>query len=147
MSRSIVWPARQHHSTRGRNPRKEGKNKVSTNKGRNDMCYYNQTLWQCGYWRWGQFKEQCYKQHRIGETCGLKLVFETITDPDRCKLCYSTERKYRRLDKMRRDIKRWYCEGNRTATIERTSVMMCDVERQIIETTTSHQKRAYALLS
>ncbi|OHW94950.1 hypothetical protein CSPAE12_06412 [Colletotrichum incanum] len=111
------------------------------------MCYFYQTLWQCGYWRWGQFKEQCNKQSRMGETCGLKLVFETIVDPDRCKLCYDAEKKYRRLDKMRRDIKRWYHEGNRKATIERTSAVMRDVERQFVEMASSHWNRAYTLSS
>ncbi|EMT73999.1 hypothetical protein FOC4_h10017277, partial [Fusarium odoratissimum] len=26
-------------------------------------------------WRWGKFREQCNKEYRIGETCGLKLVY------------------------------------------------------------------------
>ncbi|EFQ31381.1 hypothetical protein CGRA01v4_10945 [Colletotrichum graminicola] len=105
------------------------------------MCYFYQTRWACGYWRWGQFKQQCNKEYRTGETCGLKLVFETIMEPDRCKLCYDMDKKHRRLDKMNRDIERWRREGNRRATIERTTVEAREVERQIHEMSTSHWNR------
>ncbi|KAE9579542.1 hypothetical protein CGMCC3_g4478 [Colletotrichum fructicola] len=90
------------------------------------MCYFYQTRWACGYWRWGQFKQQCNKEYRTGETCGLKLVFDTIQEADKCKLCYDIDKKTRRVDKMQRDIERWYREGNRKATIERTNKIRYD---------------------
>ncbi|TDZ44978.1 hypothetical protein C8034_v008408 [Colletotrichum sidae] len=105
------------------------------------MCYFYQTKWACGYWRWGQFKQQCNKEYRTGETCGLKLVFETIADPDRCKLCYDMDKKRRRLDKMQRDMNRWHREGNRKATIERTHLEMQDVGRQLQEMEMTHYTR------
>ncbi|KAH7113059.1 hypothetical protein EDB81DRAFT_826446 [Dactylonectria macrodidyma] len=37
------------------------------------MCYFDQVVWACGNWKWGRFRQQCNKEYRIGETCGLKL--------------------------------------------------------------------------
>ncbi|KAM3442850.1 hypothetical protein NHJ13734_002174 [Beauveria thailandica] len=95
------------------------------------MCYFESTLWSCGYWRWGHFRQQCNKEHRIGETCGLKLVYDTKREPDVCKLCHDIEKKQRRYDKMARDVERWQREGNRRATIERTCGEMQEVADQI----------------
>ncbi|KAH7308500.1 hypothetical protein B0I35DRAFT_442073 [Stachybotrys elegans] len=71
------------------------------------MCYFDQIRWACGYWRWGRHRQHCNKEYRIGETCGLKLVYETRAELDVCKLCHSIEKKQRRYDKMYRDIQRW----------------------------------------
>ncbi|KAJ0312678.1 hypothetical protein COL154_011607 [Colletotrichum chrysophilum] len=62
-------------------------------------------------------------------------------EADKCKLCYDIDKKNRRVDKMQRDIERWYREGNRKATIERTSIEMQEVQRQIHEMQTSHWTR------
>lgn len=94
------------------------------------MCYFYQTRWVCGYWRWGQFKQQCNKEYRTGETCGLKLVYVTVDERDKCKLCHDIDKKKRRIMKMTTDIDRWYREGNRQATIERTLVELSAVEEQ-----------------
>ncbi|KAF4993208.1 hypothetical protein FDECE_13486 [Fusarium decemcellulare] len=87
------------------------------------MCFFEQTLWACGWWRWGNFRQQCNKEYRMGETCGLKLVYETETEPDVCKLCHDTEKKQRRYDKMYRDVQRWQREGNRSATKVQTTII------------------------
>ncbi|KAG6017401.1 hypothetical protein E4U41_004220, partial [Claviceps citrina] len=84
------------------------------------MCYYNQTRWRCGFWRWGHFRQRCNKEYRMGETCGLKLVYEAVIAGDMCKLCLDIEKKQRRYDKMYRDVQRWQREPNRSATIEVT---------------------------
>ncbi|KAK1675326.1 hypothetical protein BDP55DRAFT_552778 [Colletotrichum godetiae] len=109
------------------------------------MCYFYQTRWVCGYWRWGQFKQQCNKEYRTGETCGLKLVFETITNEDRCKLCYDMDKKYRRLTKMQGDVARWRQEGNRKATVERTDLEIQLVQGQIQDMNNQHWTRVNLL--
>ncbi|RSL99457.1 hypothetical protein CDV31_012178 [Fusarium ambrosium] len=109
------------------------------------MCYFEQTRWACGYWRWGHFRQQCNKEYRMGETCGLKLVYETKTEPDVCKLCHDTEKKQRRYDKMYRDVQRWQREGNRSATIERTCGEMHDVMGQIYRMREEHDHRLQSL--
>ncbi|KAF3070270.1 hypothetical protein V8C43DRAFT_272601 [Trichoderma afarasin] len=109
------------------------------------MCYFEQTRWSCGYWRWGHFRQQCNKEYRMGETCGLKLIYETKPDPDVCKLCHDTEKKRRRLAKMTLDVERWKVEGNRTATIERTEEEMAAVSAQIAVMDEDHLRRLQTL--
>ncbi|KAL9476179.1 hypothetical protein ACSS6W_006020 [Trichoderma asperelloides] len=109
------------------------------------MCYFEQTRWSCGYWRWGHFRQQCNKEYRMGETCGLKLVYETKVEHDVCKLCHDTEKKQRRYDKMYRDVQRWQMEGNRSATIERTCGEMEEVVGQIKRMRDEHGHRLQSL--
>ncbi|KAM5360459.1 hypothetical protein ACJZ2D_013737 [Fusarium nematophilum] len=109
------------------------------------MCYFELTRWACGYWRWGHSRQHCSKEYRTGETCGLKLVYETKTEPDVCKLCHDTEKKQRRYDKMYRNVQRWQREGNRTATIERTCGEMHDVMGQIYRMREEHDHRLQSL--
>ncbi|ROT43808.1 hypothetical protein SODALDRAFT_269484 [Sodiomyces alkalinus F11] len=105
------------------------------------MCYFYQTRWSCGYWRWGQFKQQCNKEYRTGETCGLKLVYSTIEMPDRCKLCLDIDKKRRRIQKMTMDVERWSREGNRQATIERTLMDLAVVRHQKEDMDHKHMAR------
>jgi hypothetical protein len=109
------------------------------------MCYFEQTRWTCGYWRWGHFRQQCNKEYRMGETCGLKLVYETKPEPDACKLCHDIQKKQRRWDKMSRDIQRWHREGGKPATIERTTAEMNEVAGQIWRMTDEHAQRLHSL--
>ncbi|KAM0075327.1 hypothetical protein ACKRZS_012605 [Fusarium odoratissimum] len=109
------------------------------------MCYFDQARWACGYWRWGHFRQQCNKEYRMGETCGLKLVYETRTERDVCKLCHDTEKKQRRYDKMYRDVQRWQRERNRNATIERTCAEMQEVLGQIYRMREEHDHRLQSL--
>ncbi|KAF4471715.1 hypothetical protein FALBO_1384 [Fusarium albosuccineum] len=64
------------------------------------MCFYNQFVWTCGYWKWGQFRERCYKEHRTGETCGLRLVYESHGWPVACSLCDKITAKRRRIGEI-----------------------------------------------
>ncbi|PKS11311.1 hypothetical protein jhhlp_003073 [Lomentospora prolificans] len=106
-----------------------------------EMCYFEQTRWTCGYWKWGRFRQQCPKEYRTGETCGLKLVYQVFDEADKCKLCYDIDKKLRRLAKMDRDLERWQGEGNRTATIERTTIERKHVLGQKMEMERQHRKR------
>ena len=109
------------------------------------MCYFDQTRWKCGYWKWGHFRQQCNKEYRMGETCGLKLVYETKEEPENCKLCSDLSKKQRRYDKMYRDVDRWQQEGNRSATIERTCGEMQEVLNQIFRLKEDHDTRLQTL--
>lgn len=61
--------------------------------------------------------ERCPRQHRIGETCGAKLVhsdyIEKKSDP--CRVCQEIEVKKRRLQKIEDNIRRWNAEGDKFA--------------------------------
>ncbi len=105
------------------------------------MCYFEQTRWACGYWKWGNFRQQCNKEYRTGETCGLKLVYDTKMQHGACKICDQITKKDRRLRKMYDDIQRWTMEGNRRATIEKTEADIEDLKVQISELWHNHQMK------
>jgi len=86
------------------------------------MCYYATTDYKCGDWKWGNMKLRCPRQHRMGETCGAKLVHhESVTKTNEdCRLCQEIKVKQRRLQKELDNISRWSKEGNRfSASIEK----------------------------
>jgi hypothetical protein len=83
------------------------------------MCFYNQTRWICGNWRWGSFQQQCKWEYRLGETCGLKLIFATNHEDQVCNICHQWNKKQRRIAKLTQDVKRWQNEGDRPAGIEK----------------------------
>lgn len=105
------------------------------------MCYFEQTRWSCGYWKWGNFRQQCNKEYRTGETCGLKLVYDTTYQQGNCRLCEQIQKKNRRVNKMAQDIQRWQREGNRRATIEKTEGDIQEITAQISEIWSQHQDR------
>ncbi|KAK4232776.1 hypothetical protein C8A03DRAFT_20001, partial [Achaetomium macrosporum] len=75
---------------------------------------------ECSSWKWGRFRKQCNKENRIGETCGLKLVFSTRFEARDCGACTKIAKMRRRLSKMTADIERWRREGNCPVTVEKT---------------------------
>ncbi|EJT75080.1 hypothetical protein GGTG_08918 [Gaeumannomyces tritici R3-111a-1] len=105
------------------------------------MCYFDQTKWVCGYWKWGNFRQQCTKEYRTGETCGLKLVYETFHQASTCRLCEQLEKKQRRYNKMAADVERWSREGGRPATIEKTQQDMYEISQQMNAIYLEHQAR------
>lgn len=110
------------------------------------MCYYYQTRWRCGYWRWGKFRMQCNKEYRIGETCGLKLMYERHDVASKCKLCGEMERKRRRYDKMARDVERWRNMPDRKATLEKTLEIMDEVYAHLFRMQSEHDVRRGSLV-
>ncbi|KAK4198720.1 hypothetical protein QBC40DRAFT_89212 [Triangularia verruculosa] len=109
------------------------------------MCYFEQTRWPCGYWKWGNFRQQCEKEYRTGETCGLKLVYSWQPAQGLCKICEQKSKKERRICKMLNDISRWQREGNRRATIEKTMQDVNDIQCQINELHATHAERERTL--
>ncbi|KAI0026026.1 hypothetical protein F4780DRAFT_774229 [Xylariomycetidae sp. FL0641] len=110
------------------------------------MCYFDMTKWTCGYWRWGHFRQQCNKEYRTGETCGLKLVYDTNLEMEVCKLCKDTEKKQRKYLKLQNDIIRWQREGNRSATIEKAERDMAEVSDAIHGMVQQHEQRQYHMV-
>lgn len=71
------------------------------------MCYYDNYTYVCNDWKWGNFRQHCQKEYRTGETCGLKMVAQTIPIAEKCSWCEKIERKKRRKDKQVADYTRW----------------------------------------
>ena len=71
------------------------------------MCYYDVYRWECGDWKWGNFRQHCAREYRLGETCGIKLMFAGGTrrlNGD-CQLCLNIQKKQRRLQKAEAELK------------------------------------------
>ncbi|KAG9233297.1 hypothetical protein BJ875DRAFT_50690 [Amylocarpus encephaloides] len=77
------------------------------------MCFYDQYQMACGDHRWGHFRQHCSKEYRTGETCGMKLVMNTIPKSEKCKLCVKIDTKRGRVYKEEDRIDRWYKEEQR----------------------------------
>ncbi|KAH6653657.1 hypothetical protein BKA67DRAFT_519631 [Truncatella angustata] len=104
------------------------------------MCFYEQTVWACGFWKWGPFRSQCTKEYRTGETCGLKLVWSTDIEEAECFICNNVSKKKHRITKMTRDIERWTAEGNRSATIEKTEQELRATRRALTQLYHDHSR-------
>ena len=73
------------------------------------MCFYERIDYACGDWKWGNMKERCPRQPRLGETCGAKLAaIESVTRTEQeCRVCKELGTKRRRLQKELDRISRW----------------------------------------
>jgi hypothetical protein len=101
-----------------------------------NMCYYARTDFSCKDWRWGNMKQRCPRQPRMGETCGAKLPdldnITTVAEP--CRVCVEKAVKERRLAREEDNIKRWKQEGNRfSASIERAEREVHQLKQTIAE--------------
>lgn len=81
----------------------------------------------------------------MGETCGLKLIYNTTELKASCKLCDQHAKKTRRVKKMRADVERWQYEGNRWATIEKTNADILEIEGQLDDIERSHDERVQSM--
>lgn len=77
------------------------------------MCFYEQYVYQCHDWKWGNFRQHCQAEYRTGETCGLKLNYHSIPLQEKCKLCLKIEAKQRRRAKHVDDYNRWRKDSGR----------------------------------
>jgi hypothetical protein len=77
------------------------------------MCFYNQYQFACGDYRWGVFRQHCDKEHRTGETCGMKLPMNLHRLPEKCKTCTKVGVKWGRIRKEEERIQRWKTEEGR----------------------------------
>ncbi|KIW16308.1 hypothetical protein PV08_06359 [Exophiala spinifera] len=106
------------------------------------MCYYARTDFSCRDWKWGNMKQRCPRQHRMGETCGAKLVDpdNVINVQDQCRICKEIEVKQRRMQKELDNIARWRREGDKF----RASIEKAQREARMLQETIDelHSRRA-----
>ena len=103
------------------------------------MCFFEQVVWPCGYWRWSSFRQQCNKEYRIGETCGLKLVYGTKYRKAPCDTCNSIAKKSRMMAKKAADVNRWRGQRLYPATVEKTEKEIAILQRQLSRLFKQHQ--------
>lgn len=109
------------------------------------MCFYARTDYRCGDFKWGNMKQRCERQHRMGETCGQKLLdqYSLITVPDDCRVCQDISTKKRRLEREQSNILRWKADprSNFSASIEKAERESQELRQQMSELT---QRRSLA---
>ncbi|KAL2824339.1 hypothetical protein BJY01DRAFT_256478 [Aspergillus pseudoustus] len=96
------------------------------------MCFYIQKKFSCGDFRWGKFVQNCNNDYRLGETCGLKLVYATAEVPTECRLCEKIAVKSRRRAAEIDRANRYMRDGGKlVASIDRSQRAVSDLESQI----------------
>lgn len=75
------------------------------------MCFYDQQIFACGDFRWGRFRTHCAKEYRTGETCGMKLIYETVDVGTKCQTCKKIDVTYRKITQAHERVQRWEMEG------------------------------------
>jgi hypothetical protein len=95
------------------------------------MCFYELLKFDCGEWKWGNLKQRCNEEYRMGETCGMKLVFETLHQPTKCRLCEKYHTKLRKREAECERIKRWQSEGKSPANAEKAYASVSQLDNEI----------------
>jgi len=75
------------------------------------MCFYDQQIFTCGDHKWGRFRAHCNKEYRTGETCGMKLIFESSRVGTKCQMCKKHEVIWRKIAQAHERVQRWESEG------------------------------------
>ncbi|KAL2864224.1 5'-methylthioadenosine/S-adenosylhomocysteine nucleosidase family protein [Aspergillus lucknowensis] len=98
------------------------------------MCFYNQKRFSCGDYSWAEFVHHCSFEERLGEACGMKLVYRTVPEATKCRLCEKIEAKDRRRSAEMNRLARWKREGGTmVASMDRGQAMIIELEREIRE--------------
>ena len=99
------------------------------------MCFYDQQIFACGDYKWSRFRAHCAKEYRTGETCGMKLIFETSLVTGKCQMCKRYEVTCRKIRHALERVQRWENEGiNPVSTDkERQSIVNWQNELKEIE--------------
>lgn len=77
------------------------------------MCFYDQYVYECSYWKWGNFRQHCQGEYRTGDTCGMKMVYRSVALSSKCKTCLRIEAKERSMAKLVADYNRWRTKPER----------------------------------
>ena len=70
------------------------------------MCFYSVTDFSCGDWKWGNMRERCPREKRLGQVCGAKLVHPETSSrvSASCTVCANLAIKRRRLQKAQEQM-------------------------------------------
>ncbi len=96
------------------------------------MCFYDQSIFTCGDFKWGNVREHCDKEYRTGETCGMKLVMQTFAVSGKCRVCLKIETKQRRIEAEIDRIRRWKREGSKfEVSVLRSEEMIQQLKQEL----------------
>ncbi|KAB8346107.1 hypothetical protein FH972_023155 [Carpinus fangiana] len=107
------------------------------------MCFYDQYIFACGDWKWGNFRQHCQKEYRQGETCGMKLVNGALGVDGKCKMCEKIDTKLRRKKAEEDRVARWKAEGGKyRASIEKSEAAIRALNYEIHTLETERRQRS-----
>lgn len=110
------------------------------------MCFFDQHRFACGDWKWGHFRQHCNREYRTGETCGMKLIMQTVPVGQKCKLCDKIETKQRRRSAEVDRIRRWQREGTKfRASIDKSYDLIKELDKDIFDLGSERQRRLQAI--
>lgn len=110
------------------------------------MCFFDQHRFACGDWKWGNFRQHCNREYRTGETCGMKLIMQTLPVGQKCKLCEKIDTKHRRRTAEVEKITRWRREGGKfSASIDKAADQIKVLEKEITDLGYERQRRQLAI--
>lgn len=99
------------------------------------MCFYDQYRFACGDWKWGHFRQHCNREYRTGETCGMKLILNTIQLCEECKVCSKINAKLRKRAFEVSRVERWHQESRgqvkRSASMEKSLETIKNLDEEI----------------
>lgn len=106
------------------------------------MCYYENYVWECQDFKWGNFRQKCHAEYRMGETCGgPKLVYDTYRLQGKCPMCQAIDKKVRRYEKARSDYTRWVNDPQRQASAAKALEDMNALYQDIQKMTADREAR------
>ncbi|KAH7119568.1 hypothetical protein B0J11DRAFT_551755 [Dendryphion nanum] len=106
------------------------------------MCFFDQYRFSCGDWKWARFQQRCTKEQRIGYTCGMRLIMDTVRIGTKCKLCMRIDTKYRRRKIEMERIDRWRGESDKFyASIEKAVEVVWILNDEIIKLSRERSRR------
>lgn len=109
------------------------------------MCWYEQTVYECRDWKWGNCKQRCDREYRMGETCGSRFIHETIRVQGKCNDCQKIETKERRMRDQYAKVQRWKAERINPASIEKAEDTIRTLYQEIQELQAIRQRKANQL--
>lgn len=104
------------------------------------MCYYDVLVFTCGDYRWDKFRGRCPREHRMGETCGTKMLYSQIASASKCKFCQKIDVKLRKRQFELNRYNRWVQEGSKLrASMELSLQTIAELDAEIQRLTAQRQ--------
>ncbi|KAF2157239.1 hypothetical protein K461DRAFT_289575 [Myriangium duriaei CBS 260.36] len=104
------------------------------------MCYYDVLVFTCGDYRWDKFRGRCPREHRMGETCGTKMLYSQIASAAKCKYCQKIDVKLRKRQFELNRYNRWVAEGSKLrASMELSLQTIAELDAEIQRLTAQRQ--------
>lgn len=95
------------------------------------MCFYEQQIFNCGDHKWGRFRAHCNKEYRTGETCGMKLIFESSRVNTRCQMCKKYDVILRKISQAKERVQRWESEDINPVSTDKERACIAQWQREL----------------